>query len=127
MIKWSFFMNPDKKTLVFPILLITVGVGWLLTTLGVVPGVDWVWTLGLAAVGFLAFAVGGFDKITMVIGPFSILASGLSILRQTNRLQMDLEVPILVIITGILLWIARFPSIPIPKWVTEEPKSNPKP
>ncbi|MFM7095987.1 hypothetical protein EBX93_01185 [bacterium] len=119
-------MNPDKKTLLFPILLISVGVGWLLTTLGVVPGVDWVWTLGLASVGFLTFAVGGFDKITMVVGPFSILASGLSILRQTNRLQVDLEVPILIIIMGILLWIARLPGIPIPKWIIEEPKGNSK-
>ena len=109
-------MKPDNKTLLLPMLLIVVGAGWLLTTLDVVPGIDWVWTLGLAAVGLLTFAVGGFDKVTVVIGPFFILASGLSVLRQTDRLQLDVEAPILVIISGILLLVARTPVIPVPKW-----------
>ncbi|WP_148075557.1 hypothetical protein [Bythopirellula goksoeyrii] len=114
----------DKKTLLFPILLITVGTGWLLTTLGVAPGIDWVWTLGLAVVGLLTFVVGGIDKVTVVIGPFLILASCLSILRQTGRLHFDIEVPILVIITGILVLVARMPSIPLPKWIIQESNSK---
>jgi len=117
-------MKPDKKSLMLPILLIAVGVGWLLTTLNVVPGIDWVWTLGLAAVGLLTFAVGGFDKVTVVIGPFFMLASCLSILRQTERLHVDVEVPILVIIAGVLLWVARSPSIPAPKWLIEVSKND---
>ena len=117
-------MKPDKKTLIFPLLLITVGAGWLLTTLGVAPGIDWVWTLGLAAVGLLAFAVGGFDKVTVVIGPFFILASCLSILRQTGRLHLDVEVPILVIVAGILLLVARMPAIPVPDWIVQDPRSS---
>lgn len=110
----------DKKTLLFPILLITVGTGWLLTTLGVAPGIDWVWTLGLAVIGLLTFVVSGVDKVTVVIGPFLILASCLSILRQTGRLHFDIEVPLLVIITGILVLIARIPLIPMPKWIIQE-------
>lgn len=110
----------DKKTLLFPILLITVGTGWLLTTLGVAPGIDWVWTLGLAVIGLLTFVVSGVDKVTVVIGPFLILASCLSILRQTGRLHFDIEVPLLVIITGILVLIARMPLIPMPKWIIQE-------
>jgi hypothetical protein len=101
-----------------------VGAGWLLTTLGIAPGIDWVWTLGLAVVGFLAIAIGGFDKVTAVIGPFFILASCLSILRQTGRLRIDVEVPMLVIIAGILLLIARIPAIPMPKWVIDEARSG---
>lgn len=120
----SVSMQPDKKTLLFPILLITIGVGWLLTTLGVVPGIDWVWTLGLAAVGLLAFVLSGFDKVSMVIGPFFILASFLSILRQSGRLHLDIEVPILVIIAGILLLVARFPIIPVPNWIIQDPKET---
>ncbi len=81
-------MKPDKRTLILPLLLIAVGVGWLLTTLGVAPGIDWVWTLGLAIVGLLTFAIGGIDKVSVVIGPFFILASMLSILRQTGRLRL---------------------------------------
>jgi hypothetical protein len=117
-------MTPDRKTLLLPILLITVGVGWLLTTLGVAPGIDWVWTLGLAVVGISTFAVSGFDKVTVVVGPFFILASCLSILRQTDRLRFDVEVPILVIIAGVLLLIARIPAIPVPTWVVQESKQN---
>ncbi len=118
------FMTPDRKTLLLPILLITVGVGWLLTTLGVAPGIDWVWTLGLAVVGMSTSAVSGFDKVTVVVGPFFILASCLSILRQTDRLRFDVEVPILVIIAGILLLIARIPAIPVPTWVAQESKQK---
>jgi len=119
-------MKPDKKTLLLPILLIAVGVGWLLTTLGVAPGIDWVWTLGLAVVGLLAFVVAGFDKVTVVVGPFFVLASCLSILRQTGRLRLDIEVPILVILAGVLLLIARSPAIPVPGWLVEAQKANRK-
>lgn len=112
-------MTPDKKTLIFPVLLIAVGAGWLLTTLGVVPGVDWVWALSLAVVGFLAFAVCGFDKITFVVGPFFMIASCLAVLRQTGRLDTDVEVPVLVILAGVLMLVARHPSIPAPQWMLE--------
>jgi hypothetical protein len=114
-------MNPNRKTLALPLLLIAVGTGWLLTTLGVAPGIDWVWTLALAVVGLLAFVIGGFDKVTVVLGPFFIVASCLSVLRQTGRIAIDVEVPILVIIAGVLLLIARHPAVPIPKWIQEPP------
>jgi len=105
------------KTLIVPILLITFGVGWLLTTLGVVPEIDWVWALGVAIVGILAFALGGVDKVTVVVGPFFLLAAFLSILRQTGRLRVDMEVPILIIAAGVLLLVARLPVVPPPAWL----------
>ncbi len=50
--------NPhNKKSVVVPVLLITVGFGWLLTAQEVIPGVNWV--LGLGIVGVLTFALGG--------------------------------------------------------------------
>jgi len=118
-------MKTDKKTLITPLLLIIVGTGWLLTTLGVAPGIDWVWTLGLAAVGLLAFIVGGFDKVTFVLGVFFMVTSVLSVLRQTGRITIDVEVPILVILAGTLLLVARHPAIPLPKWIAEPPVLNP--
>jgi hypothetical protein len=107
------------KVLVIPILLITLGVGWLLTTLGIVPQVDWVWTLGVALVGILAFALGGFDKVTFVVGSFFLLASLLSILRQTGRLGVNIEIPVLVIAAGVLMLVALMRFIPVPRWLEE--------
>jgi hypothetical protein len=113
----------DRKTLILPILLIGVGVGWLLTTLNITPGVNWAWTLSLSAVGVVAFIV-DFDKMTFVAGSFFIVAGLLSLLRQTDRIDIDVEVPILVIVAGVLLLLARHPAIPIPKWVHDPPKSS---
>ncbi|MCC7336068.1 MAG: hypothetical protein IT422_13285 [Pirellulaceae bacterium] len=117
-------MKPDKMTLLFPALLIVIGSGWLLTTLKVAPGIDWVWTLALAAVGLLAFVVGGFNKVTFVSGTFFVITSLLSVMRQTGRIALDVEVPILVIMAGVLLVIARHPRIPLPDWNHEPHKSN---
>jgi hypothetical protein len=112
-------MTDAKLALILPILLITIGVGWLLSTLGIAPKIDWVWTLGLLVVGVLTFAFYGFDKVTLVVGGFFILASILSILRQTDRLSIDVEVPILVIASGLLLLAARHPRVPLPKWLKD--------
>ncbi|WP_442505712.1 hypothetical protein SH528x_004513 [Novipirellula sp. SH528] len=111
-----------SRTLLMPLLLIVVGVGWLLTTLGVTPSINWIWTLGLAVAGFLPFALHGFDKLTVTVGPFFLIASLLSVLRQTGQLNIDHEMPILVILAGVLLLVARSPLIPVPQWSVE---SNP--
>jgi hypothetical protein len=113
-------MKSDKQTLILPVLLVTVGSGWLMTTLGIAPGVDWIWTLGLAIVGLMTFVLGGIDKITIVVGPFFIIASCLSLLRQTSRLELDVEVPILVIVAGVLALVARASSIPVPRWISRD-------
>lgn len=110
--------------LFIPILLIAFGVGWLLTTLGVAPGVDWIWTLCIGVVGLVSLAVGGINKVTVVVGPFCLVASALSLLRQTGRLSFDVEVPILVILAGVLLLVARLPSIPTPEWAIQAAKAK---
>src|SRR5437870_5764909 len=86
------------------LLIITVGIGWLLSAQGIGSGINWIWTLGLGMVGVTTFVVsGGLDKLSVVLGPFFLVASLLSILRQTGQLAFDIEVPILVILIGILL------------------------
>ncbi len=110
-------MKPDKTSLVLPVLLITVGAGWLITSLGVGPGIDWIWTLGLAAVGLLSFLISGVDKATVVLGPLFIAASGLSFLRQSGHVTLDIEIPVLVILAGILMLVARMPAVPTPSWI----------
>ena len=114
-------MSADKKSLIVPVIIITVGSGWLLTTLGIAPGINWVWTLGIAVAGVLMFIVSGWNKMTVVGGTLLIVASCLSLLRQTDRLSLDTEVPILVIVLGVLLLIARSRAIPAPDWVLDPP------
>jgi hypothetical protein len=109
--------KPSKGPLVLGLLIITVGVGWLLTAKGVAPGIDWVWTLGLGVVGIAAFVVsGGVDKVSLVVGPFFLIASGLSVMRQTGQLERDIEVPVLVILVGVLVVLAQMSFIPVPRW-----------
>ena len=117
-------MNANRQSIVLPVLLIGVGGGWLLSVMGIVPEINWVWTLGLAVFGFLTFAVGGLDKMTVVVGTFFIVTSCLSVLRQTGHLPLDYEVPILVMVAGALMLVARHPSIPIPQWVLDNPKQK---
>jgi hypothetical protein len=116
--------TPNRKTLVIPLLIISIGTGWLLTTLNVVPGLNWIWILGLAMTGLLSFAVSGLDKSSVLIGPFFLIASSLSVLRQTGYVSLDVEVPILVIVIGCLLLVARHSSIPLPSWMVLEPKDR---
>ena len=111
----------SKGQLVIPVLIIVVGLGWLLTAQGVDPSINWVWTLALGVIGVLTFVVSGFDNVTVVVGPFFLLASVLSVLRQTGNLRLDIEVPVLVISIGVLLLVAQFPGIPKPAWFVPTP------
>jgi hypothetical protein len=105
------------QTLITPILIITIGVGWLLSTMGVMPAVSWVWTLGLAVAGILSFVTAGWNKLTVVVGPLLLAASLFSLLRQTGRLMFAQEIPILTILLGVLLLVARSKKIPMPAWI----------
>lgn len=114
-------MTQSKSTILLPVLLVAIGSGWLLSNMGVTPDVDWVWTLLLAALGILTFVIGGFDKVTATIGPLLILASGMSWLRQTGRVSVGVEVPVLMILGGLLALVAHLPFIPAPRWLISKP------
>jgi hypothetical protein len=108
------------KGLVVPVLVIVLGVTWLLNILRVLPGVDWIWTVGLAAVGVLTLLVGGINKLTVVVGPFLMVGSVCSLLRQLDVLPIDREIPILTIALGILMLIAQVLSLPVPEILKAE-------
>ena len=116
-------MSSNRRAqLVIPVLIITVGVGWLLTAQGFAPDVNWIWILGLAVVGILTVVLSkGFDKVSVVLGPFFLLASLLSVLRQTGRLSLNIEMPVLVIGVGVLLLVAQLPTIRKPDWYVPPP------
>lgn len=113
-------MSKLGKQYIVPILIIVVGIGWLLNVDEIIPKVDWIWTCALAAVGILTLAVGGFDRLTFVVGPFLIIASICSILRQTGRLSLDTEIPILTIVLGVLLLLGHILRLPIPEIMKEQ-------
>ena len=100
------------KGLVVPVLVIVLGATWLLNILKVLPGVDWIWTVGLAAVGVLTLLVGGINKLTVVVGPFLVVGSICSLLRQLDMLAVDREIPILTIVLGVLMLIAQVCRLP---------------
>lgn len=70
--------------------------------------------------------LGGIDKVTVVIGSFFVLASCLLLLRQTGRMSVDKEVPVLVIAAGVLLLVARLKSIPAPTWLSQPRSEAPR-
>ncbi|MCK5565964.1 MAG: hypothetical protein KAJ07_12020 [Planctomycetes bacterium] len=87
----------ERAKYIAPTLVIVLGFTWLLNILGILPGVDWIWTVGLATVGVLTMAIGKINKLTIVVGPFLIVSSTCSILRQTGHLVLNIETPILVL------------------------------
>jgi hypothetical protein len=117
-------MTNVTKSIGAPLLIIAVGLGWLLTAHNIVPGVNWIWILGLGVTGMVILVGGGIDKVTVVIGPFLIAATIFSLLRQTGRISVDTEVPSLVIVFGALMLIARAFPIPLPHWLIEPPKPD---
>lgn len=116
-------MSKNSQTLLLPLLLIALGSGWLLTAMGFALGIDWIWTIGLAMLGATILLLGGVDKMTIVLGPLFFSAAGLSLLRQTGGLSFEIEVPILIILSGVLMLLARAPQIPSPIWFFESGKS----
>ena len=92
----------------------------MLNTLNIIPEVDWAWSIGLATVGILSVAIGGFNKVSIVTGPFLIIASVFSVMRQTGRINIDLEVPILVIVLGVLMLISQLSMLQLPDALKEK-------
>lgn len=113
-------MTNSKFSIVVSILVIALGVALLLNTLHVIPSVDWIWTGGLGVSGILFIATGGFNKLTFVVGPFLMIASVLSVLRQTGRLSPDIEAPLLIISGGILLLLANLLGLKTPEFAKKD-------
>jgi hypothetical protein len=101
-------MRPSLHAIAGSLIIIALGAAWLLNTMGVFPDINWIWTLGLALSGLVILGAGGLNRTTIVAGPLLLIASVLSVLRQTNKLNFNQEVPILVIVLGILILIAQF-------------------
>ncbi|MBI1370471.1 MAG: hypothetical protein GC162_17685 [Planctomycetes bacterium] len=114
-------MDSSKKGwITASVLTIALGIAWLLNNMHIIRGVDWVWTILLAIVGILTIVLGGINKLSIVVGPFMIVASVLSVMRQTGHLSFDQEVPTLVIVLGALMFVATVFPVPKPAWMDEK-------
>ncbi len=104
-----------NKNLLMPIIVVVIGITWMLNVLNIIPQIDWAWSIGLLAAGVLSIATNGFNKITVITGPFLVAASICSVFRQLGHLSIDLEVPLLISVLGVFMCISQMPSIPVPK------------
>ncbi len=116
--------KPKKSALAVPVIIIIVGLGWLLNAMTVIPDINWVWTLGLAAVGLLTLVLDGLNRVSVVVGPFFLAAACFSVLRQTGTMTENIEVPCLVIVFGVLLLISYLVKLPAPTWILEDPRKS---
>jgi len=93
--------------LIAPLILIAVGIGWLLHSQQVIPGVNWIWVLLLGTVGASILLVGKRSRTSLIAGPFLIIWALLTYLAQTGVLPSRIEGPALVITFGVLLALSR--------------------
>ena len=107
----------SRKAFILPVLMMTVGFGWLLTSLN--SDINWIWTSCLGVIGIMTFVVSGIDKFSVVVGPFFLTASFMSIMRQLDLISLNSEVPFLVIVLGFFLAIAQFPVFKTPDWMKD--------
>ena len=105
-------MQGKMQSIAVSLMVIVVGAAWLLNTLDIIPGVNWIWTAGLAAAGALMLMLGGMNRLTVVVGPFLMIASVFSLLRQRGTIDTDQEVPYLVISLGVLLLMSAMSNLP---------------
>jgi len=106
--------SAKHQRIVFPGLVTAIGIGWLLTARGIVPGVDWAWIACLGVTGVLILAVRGIDRVTVIVGPFLLLSTLLSFLRQSGRMSIETELPVLVIAIGLLMLGSNLSDLPDP-------------
>ena len=99
-----------KKALV-PLLIIATGIGWMLTTNDIMPGVNWAFVLVMAVLGILTL-LNKLTKLSIVLGPILLIGSVVMVMLQTEKLKIEMGLPVLVIAFGLLMLIARFSSLP---------------
>lgn len=104
-------MSPTKKYLV-PFIIIAVGLGWLLERMNIVSSWELLWTVGLAAAGIYLIVVSGFNRDTFLPSVFLLVCSFFSLLRTLGYMRVNFEIPLLVIIFGVLMAVRNSDVIP---------------
>jgi hypothetical protein len=95
-----------------PITLIVVGLVWLVWHFRFFPDIDWVIALGFVAGGIAVMIFDGINKNSIVIGPILIAMGGAWALNDRYRVSWSLIIPVMLVLLGVLMLIARSASIP---------------
>jgi hypothetical protein len=120
-------MNSRKPAIAISFLIVALGVAWLLNAMGVAPQLDWIWVIGLAVTGILLLTVPRLDRVNFVAGLTLMISSVLAVLRQSGKLTVNVEAPVLFITLGILLLLAQLLPLPAPSVPAEKPPARDEP
>jgi len=105
-------MKSRKPAIAISLLIVALGVAWLLNAMRVAPQLDWIWIIGLGVSGILLLTITRMDRFTFVAGLSLIVSSVLAVLRQSKKLEANVEAPVLFITIGILLLLAQLLPLP---------------
>jgi hypothetical protein len=94
--------------IVIPLIVIVLGTAWLLTSLEILPQVNWVFVLLLAAAGGLLLLLRPLSRARLVAGLIMPTVALGELLHDLSWLARDIEVPVLVILGGGYAFIAQF-------------------
>ncbi|MBB5016950.1 hypothetical protein HNQ59_000212 [Chitinivorax tropicus] len=100
------------KSALIPVALIVIGLAWLLDEFHVFPEVNWFWITALTAAGVAVLLLDGINKSSVVVGPLLIGGGITTFLRQYLDLRFGAQWSVLMILLGVLMLVARSPSIP---------------
>jgi succinate-acetate transporter protein len=100
------------KIIIAPLFLIMIGVGWVLSVEHVLPMVNWIFVLMLGTAGLSILLVKRLTRSSIIAGPFLMLWALLTFLKQVGTIDAELEMPVLVILFGVLLLISRMAPLP---------------
>jgi hypothetical protein len=118
--RWRFAIlapEPSKsgstmKDASLPVTLIVLGVVWLIWHFGWFPDRDWIIALGFMGAGVAVLVIDRITKSSVVIGPFLIAIGIAWAVRYAYRASWSLLIPLLLILLGVLMLVARNPRIP---------------
>ena len=98
----------SPRLLVMPLVVVAVGTAWLLDTMGLLPSFSMVWIGAWIGAGIVLIVTNGLTRTSVMWGPFLIAIGVCSYLRQREVISWEQEMPILVILLGLLWGLSRF-------------------
>ena len=104
--------SPTLRDSILPVTLIAAGAVWLLFNLDWIPSFDWVVTLVLVGSGLGILLLEGITKRSIVGGPLLIALGMMWFLHFHYWVQWRYLAPLLFIIVGLLMLVARMAIIP---------------